>query len=135
MNGLELPDGVYLGWRYIDSRRSIDRSQLYHDDGRVVAIESDEHSELCRFSVEQVDAAKRAIVDSGLPGATDVAGDDVSDAAPVLYAWRVEGSEGSIVNRGYPAESQPEIDRLDEALARIEEAAGCWPLMADEDED
>lgn len=135
MSGLELPDGAYLGWRYVDSHRSIDRSQLYHDDGRVEAIESDEHSELCRFSAEQVVAAKRAIVDSGLAGATDVAGDDVSDAAPVVYAWRVEGSEGSIVNRGYPQLSHPEIDRLDEALARIEEAAGCWPLMADEGDD
>lgn len=132
MTDFSLPDGAYLGWRYVDARSRIDRRQLYHDDGRVEAIEGDERFELCRFTPEQVAAAKVAIGESGLTSSSDTGLGETHDAAPVTYAWRLESGEGSVTNAGHPATSHEAIDRLDRALAELEEAAGCWPLMADE---
>jgi len=129
---LELPEGAYLGWRYVDRRRSIDRRQLYYDDGRVEAIEGDRRWQLCRFSEDEVGAAKAAIVDSGLPEAVDAPVVTASDTAPVVYAWRLDEREGRVANMSYPAADHPALERLDALLAEIEEAAGCWPLLADD---
>jgi hypothetical protein len=127
-----LPDGAYLAWRYVDSRRDIDRRQVYYDDGRVELREGADVSHAFRFNPEQVQAAKAAVIDSGLPASVDEAGDDVHDAAPLTYAWRVEGEDGSVTNAGYPATKHAAIERLEAALAALEEAAGAWPPMAAE---
>jgi hypothetical protein len=127
-----LPDGAFLSWRYVDARRGIDRRQVYYEDGKVEAVEGSERSELFRFSPEQVGEAKAAIVESGLAEGGDSAGGHVHDAAPITYAWRVAGDEGTVTNAGYPATSHDAIDRLEAALAKLEEAAGGWPLLADE---
>ena len=127
-----LPDGAYLAWRYVDRHRHIDRAQVYWDDGRVEAIEGGEPDELCRFSPDEVEAARRAIVESGLPAATDRARDDAYDTAALTYWWRADGRSGTVVNTAYPAEQPPEIERLEALLADLEEKAGGWPLLADE---
>ncbi len=71
-------------------------------------------------------------VDSGLPDATDRARGDAHDTAAITYWWRVAGRQGTFVNAAYPVEQPPEIDRLEARLAELEEAAGGWPLSADE---
>ena len=124
-----LPDGAYLAWRYVDGHRHIDRAQVYWDDGRVEAIENGERDELCRFSAGEVEAARRAIVESGLPAATDRARDDAYDTAALTYWWRAEGRCGALVNTAYPAEQPAEIERLEARLAELEEKrrrAGRW---------
>ena len=127
-----LPPDAYLAWQYVDAHRGIDRGQVYWDDGRIEAIEGAEHEEVCRFSSEQVEAARHAIVESGLPGAADRSAAGAHDTATVTYWWRAGGSEGMIVNAGYPAERPPEIERLEARLADLEEEAGGWPLLAEE---
>lgn len=127
-----LPDGAYLAWRYVDRHRHIDRGQVYWDDGRVEAVEDGEREELFRFSPREVKAARRAVVESGLPGATDRSRDDAYDTASLTYWWRAEGRRGALVNTAYPAEQPAEIERLESRLAELEEQAGVWPLLADE---
>ncbi len=128
-----LPHGAYLAWRYVDRHRNVDRAQVYWDDGRVEAIEGGEPEELCRFSPADVEAAHRAIVESGLPAATDRARDDAYDTAALTYWWRAEdGRSGALVNTAYPAEQPAEIERLEALLADLEEKAGGWPRLADE---
>lgn len=127
-----LPDGAYLAWRYVDGHRHVDRAQIYWDDGRVDAVEHGEREELFRFSPEDVKAARRAVVESGLPVATDRSREDAYDTASLTYWWRAEGRRGSVVNTAYPAEQPPEIERLESLLADLEEQAGVWPLLADE---
>jgi hypothetical protein len=127
-----LPDGAYLAWRYVDGHRHVDRAQVYWDDGRVEAMEDGEREELCRFSPEDVEAARRAIVESGLPDATDRARDDAFDTAAMTYWWRADGRRGALVNTAFPAEQPVEVERLEARLAELEEKAGGWPLLADE---
>lgn len=127
-----LPDGAYLAWRYVDRRGHVDRAQVYWDDGRVDALEDGQREEIFRFSPTEVEAARRAVVESGLPGATDLPGGDVDDTASVTYWWRVGDRGGAVVNSRYPAEQPAEIERLEARLAALEEQAGVWPLLADE---
>jgi hypothetical protein len=127
-----LPDGAFLAWRYVDGHRGIDRGQIYWDDGRVEALEESTSELLCTFDGDQVEAARRAVVDSGLPDATDPVRGDAHDTAAITYWWRVAGRQGTFVNAAYPVEQPPEIDRLEARLAELEEAAGGWPLSADE---
>jgi hypothetical protein len=128
----ELPDGAYLAWRYVDSHRRIERAQVYWDDGRVETLEGESVELLCTFDPDQVEAARRAVADSGLPDATDRPRGDTDDAAAITYRWRLGDRQGTLVNAAYPAEQPPEIDRLEARLAELEEAAGGWPLSADE---
>lgn len=126
-----LPPDAYLAWRFVDALREIDRRQIYYDDGRVELVEGVERRELCRFTTEQVAAARAGVLDSGLAEAA--AGEDVvHDAGPVTYAWRVDGREGSFTDRSSQRSPHPAIARLDADLAPLEEAAGGWPLLADE---
>jgi hypothetical protein len=127
-----LPDGAYLAWRYVDGHRGVDRAQVYWDDGRVEAIEDERVEAVCRFDPAQVATARQAILDSGLAEAVDRGRGDGHDTAAVTYWWRVGVRRGSIVNAAYPVEQPPEIDRLEARLAELEEAAGGWPLEADE---
>ena len=127
-----LPDGAYLAWRYVDGHRRVDRAQVYWDDGLVEAVDGGRREEICRFSGEDVEAARRAIVESGLPEAADQAGDDAFDTATLTYWWRVNGESGALVNTAYPAERPGELDRLEARLADLEEKAGGWPLLAEE---
>lgn len=127
-----LPDGAYLAWRYVDGHRHIDRGQVYWDDGLVEAVYGDEREELCRLSPDAVETARRAIVESGFPDATDRARDDAYDTAALTYWWRAGGRCGALVNTAYPSEQPAEIERLEARLAQLEEDAGGWPLLADE---
>ncbi|MQA87403.1 MAG: hypothetical protein GEV03_22930 [Streptosporangiales bacterium] len=127
-----LPAGAYLAWRYVDPHFAIGRAQVYYDDGRVEAIEGDRTWELCRFTPEQVVAAKAAVVDSGLPTSVDAFADGAYDTAPITYAWRLGDAEGGVTNAGYPAVHHEAMEKLEAALAELEEAAGGWPLLADE---
>jgi hypothetical protein len=127
-----LPDGAYLAWRYVDGHRHVDRAQVYWDDGRVESVDGGVTEELFRLSPEDVEAARRAIVESGLPAATDRSRDDAYDTASVTYWWRAGGRSGSVANTAYPAERPAEIERLESLLADLEEKAGAWPLLADE---
>ena len=127
-----LPAGAYLAWRFVDRRRHIDRAQVYWDDGRVEAVDDGGREELFRLSPEDVEAARRAVVDSGLPAATDRSRADTADSGSVTYWWRAGGHRGTVVNTAYPAEQPPEVERLESLLAELEEQAGVWPLLADE---
>ncbi|HEX7276890.1 MAG TPA: hypothetical protein VF244_05900 [Acidimicrobiales bacterium] len=127
-----LPDGAYLAWRYVDGHRHVDRAQVYWDDGRVDAVEDGEREELFRFNAQEVEVARRAIVESGLPAAADRSRDDAYDTASLTYWWRAGGRTGAVVNSAYPAEQVDEIERLESLLVELEEQAGVWPLMADE---
>ena len=129
----DLPTGAYLAWRYGDSHRSIDRAQIYWDDGRVEALEGGARDEVCRFDAAQVERARQAIVDSGLPAAAERSrGVTTYDTAAITYWWRLDTRVGQFLNSAYPVEQPVEIDRLEAALAELEEAAGGWPLSADE---
>ncbi len=79
-----------------------------------------------------MEAARRAIVESGLPDATDRSRDDAYDTASLTYWWRAEGRCGAVVNAAYPVEQPPEIERLESRLTALEEQAGVWPLLANE---
>jgi hypothetical protein len=127
-----LPPGAFLTWRYVDAHRGIDRRQVYYDDGRVEAVEGDDRWVLCRFTREQVASARAAVTGSGLTASGSDQGAATYDAAPVTYAWRLDGEEGQVTNTGYPATRHDAIDRLDAALAELEEAAGGWPLLAED---
>ena len=127
-----LPDGAFLAWRYVDGHRRIDRGQIYWDDGRVEALEDTTSELVCTFDRDQVEAARRAVVDSGLPDATDRARGDAHDTAAITYWWRVVAGTGRSSTAAYPVEQPPEIDRLEARLAELEEAAGGWPLSAEE---
>jgi hypothetical protein len=127
-----LPDDAYLAWRYVDGHGGIDRAQIYWDDGRVEALEGEAVELLCTFDADQVEAARRAVNESGLPDAIDRPRGDTHDAAAITYWWRLGDRVGTLVNAAFPAEQPPEIDRLEARLAELEEAAGGWPLSADE---
>jgi hypothetical protein len=133
MSEFVLPDDVYLGWRYLDGQRGVDRSQLYHDDGLVELVEGETRTELCRFNESQVAAAMRAVGEAGLGTAPDVQRGKTADAATVVYAWRLDGDQRTLTNSGYPATRIDALERLEAALARIEDEAGCGPLLADDE--
>jgi hypothetical protein len=125
------PADAYLAWWYVDGRSGVRRSQVFHHDGRVELIEDGSGTTLCTFTPTQVAAAQAAIVESGLPVSGDI-GDGVRDGAAVTYWWRVGDREGQVTNAGYPLARHDAIERLDAALTELEEAAGGWPLYADE---
>ena len=102
-----LPDGAFLAWRYVDGQRGIDRGQIYWDDGRVEALEDTTSELVCTFDRDQVEAARRAVVDSGLPDATDRARGDTHDTASITYWWRVAGRQGTFVNAPTRSSSRP----------------------------
>lgn len=128
---MTVPEDAYLAWWYVDGRSAVRRSQVFHGDGRVELIEGDGRTTLCTFTPAQVAAAQAAIVDSELAASGDI-GTGVHDAAAVTYWWRVGDSEGQVTNAGYPVTRHDAIERLDAALAELEEAAGGWPRYADE---
>ena len=80
-----------------------------------------------------MEAARRAIVESGLPAATDRARDDAYDTAALTYWWRAEAAgAGRWSTPPTRPSSHAEIERLEALLADLEEKAGGWPLLADE---
>lgn len=113
---MTLPDGAYLAWRCADHGR------VYWEDGRVDATDGP----LCRFDAAQVAEAKTAAL--GLARAT--APEPGSDTTTVVYQWCVDGRSGRFTY-AFPPEP-PAVQALEQRLAVLEEAAGGWPLLADD---
>jgi hypothetical protein len=124
------PPGSYLASHYHDPHRKRDVWRVFYEDGRVEAFDGDEWWTVCTFSPDQVARAKEAIGRSGLPAAEDLRADDVHDAARLSYAWRLDGTEGSVTNFAYPAETHAEFLALDEELDKLETEAGAeWSKL------
>lgn len=114
--------GLYLRTRYEDPRRGEVREREYAEDGTVWVSVNGERSIWCRFDATSVAAARRAVVDAGL-GALDDIEATSPDLATMTYEWAVEGSSGQLVDAAYPAVVPDAVDRLEESLLRLEEAA------------
>lgn len=130
MSGPLLPVGAFLTWRYHDRRQGVRRGRVYWDDGRIDSIEGNARTEVCRLDAGQLMEARAAV--SALDSGEDVGpGEEpANDTAGVVYAWRLDGSEGRLAYQ-YPPEPQAVV-MLEARLAELEEAAGGWPLMAEE---
>ncbi len=118
--------GLYLRTRYEDPRRGEVRQREYADDGDVWVVVNGDRSLWCRFDPDAVTAARRAVAAADLASADDIAATG-HDLATMTYEWRVEGSSGRFVDAAYPAVVPDEIDALEEALLRLEEAANEPP--------
>lgn len=130
MSGPLLPAGAFLAWRYHDRRQGVHRGRVYWEDGRIDSIEGDDRTEVCRLDAGQLMQAQAAVSALG-SGRDDGPGEDPAhDTAGVVYAWRVGGSEGRLAYQ-YPPEPQA-VAMLEARLSELEEAAGCWPLLAEE---
>ena len=126
-----LPLGAYLAWRYVDGRQRLRRGRVYWEDGRIESIEGGERTELCRLDSRETSQARAAV--SAAFGSGEQPGraePPAHDAAAVVYAWRLEGHEGRLAY-DYPPEP-PAVVALEARLAELEEAAGGWPLLAEE---
>lgn len=123
------PPGVdssdaYLVRRYHDARQQLDTWRVYREDGRVEVYDGSRWRVRWRFAPQQVAQAKSAIRASRVADASDLdRPDDTYDTAVLEYRWRIDGSQGRIVNRAYPAHKHPEMDRLRAALRDLESAA------------
>jgi hypothetical protein len=118
----ELPEGVYLRTRYEDPVTGHVRERWYDDSGDVWLVVDGERSSWARLGPEQVAEARRAV--EGIVDVEDVATPpDAHDLAVMTYEWRLGDRTGRVVDAAYPAIVPPELDRLEEALATLEEAA------------
>lgn len=116
-------EGLYLRTRYEDPRRHELRIREYDEDGSVWVVVNGERSLWSTFDADAVAAARQAVLDAALGGLSDVppSGDDV---ATMTYEWWVGDDTGRFVDASYPALIPEPVDRLEEALMRLEEAAG-----------
>jgi hypothetical protein len=120
MNGL--PEGLYLRTRYEDPIAGHVRERWYDESGEVWLVVDGERSSWARLAPDQVAAARRAV--EGIVDVADVAAPpDAHDLATMTYEWRVGEHTGRVVDAAYPSIVPPELDRLEEALAALEEAA------------
>ena len=118
-----MSDGVYLRTRYEDPRRGELRIREYADDGAVWATVNGKRSLWSRFDGAAVATARQAVLDADL-GALDDVEPSGHDLATMSYEWRVGDSSGRFVDAAYPAVVPDAVDRLEEALLQLEEAAG-----------
>ena len=115
-------DGVYLRTRYEDPRGREVRIREYGEDGAVWATVNGERSLWSRFDDAAVAAARRAVLDADLGGLEDIEPSG-HDLATMTYEWWVDESSGRFVDAAYPAVVPEAVDRLEEALLQLEEAA------------
>jgi hypothetical protein len=115
--------GLYLRTRYEDPHRHEVRIREYGEDGTVWVVVNDERSLWSTFDADAVAVARQAVLDAGLDGLADI---DPSghDLATMTYEWRIEGESGRFVDASYPAVIPEAVDRLEETLLQLEEAAG-----------
>ena len=67
-------------------------------------------------------AARQAVLDADLGGLDDIER-QAHDLATMTYEWQVGDSSGRFVDAAYPAVVPDAVDRLEEALLQLEEAA------------
>lgn len=116
----------YLASDYYDPHRRLHTRRVYYEDGRVAAFNGREWRTVCQFAPAQVEQAKAAIRASGLLTAADLeAPADLYDTAALTYTWRLDGGQGQVTNRAYPALTHPVFAALDERLDALEAAAGA----------
>ena len=118
-----MSDGVYLRTRYEDPRRGEVRIREYGEDGAVWATVNGARALWSRFDDDAVAAARRAVLDADLGGLEDIEPSG-HDLATMTYEWHVDDSSGTFVDAAYPAVVPDAVDRLEESLLRLEEAAG-----------
>jgi hypothetical protein len=117
----ELPEGVYLRTRYEDPVTGHVRERWYDDSGEVWLVVDGERSPWAQLDPEQVVEARRAV--EVLVDVEDVpTPPDAHDLAVMTYEWRVGDRSGRVVDAAYPAVVPPELDRLEETLAALEQA-------------
>jgi hypothetical protein len=116
---------AYLATRYEDRRRRLVIERRYLESGDVVIVRDGEPELRCRFTPDQVAAAKAAVRASGVAGLADVPRGDHHDTATMRYRWRLggDGGDGELVDRAYPAVVPDELDRLEAVLDELEAAA------------
>jgi hypothetical protein len=114
---------VYLRTHYEDPQRGEDRMREYVDDGTVWATVNGERSLWSRFNAAAVAVARQAVLEAGLGALEDVERRG-HDLATMTYEWQVGDSAGRFVDAAYPAVVPDAVDRLEEVLMRLEEAAG-----------
>lgn len=118
-----LPDHAYLATQYLDRQGGVETRRVYYDDGLVEAFDGKEWWTVCRFSPEQVQAAKDAVLVSGLPAAKDLSEHNIHDTAELRFSWRI-GTEGGVVtNYAYPAIDHPVFNQLELELDKLETVA------------
>lgn len=117
-----MSDGVYLRTRYEDPRRGEVREREYTQSGDVWVVVNGERSLWCSFDAAAVAAARQAIVDADLAAVDDIEATG-RDVATMTYEWWLDESSGRLVDAAYPAVVPEALDRLEEALLQLEEAA------------
>ena len=114
--------GVYLRTRYEDPRRGEVRDREYTAGGDVWLTVNGERSLWCHLDAASVAAARQAIVEADLAALDDIEATG-HDLARMTYEWQVGDSSGRFIDAAYPAVVPEALDRLEEALLSLEEAA------------
>jgi hypothetical protein len=117
-----MSDEVYLRTRYEDPRRGEVREREYSGNGDVWVVVDGERTLWCHFDDAAVAAARQAVRDADLAALDDIAATG-TDLATMTYEWQVDDSMGRFLDAAYPAIVPDALDRLEEALLQLEEAA------------
>ena len=115
-----LPNASYLATRYLDRSRNFITRRVYYENGMVKAFNGQDWWLVCEFTQKQIKRAKTLILDSGLIRAKDLKNEHVFDAAPLSFAYSLEGEIGMITNWCYPAADHPVLELLEKGLNVLE---------------